>query len=169
MGDSVFWLNVLSTLIGAAAGAGVSGIVAWKIYNREEQGKSQTLHRELEEKYEERLTDELANVAGKIQKFLLEVPIALDDIGREKMILSSFLDIAAMKAKGQDLELIQSMAGAALDLDQNTSEKHQLLVWDLITSLYGWRTKVNEIEFYLDKFKAPYQPRQPIILNEIKE
>ena len=169
MGDSAFWSSVLSTLIGAAAGSGVSGVVAWKIYKREELGKSQTLERELEEKYEERITDELVNLASKVQKFLLEVPIELDDIGREKMILGSSLDIAAMKAKGQDLTLIRLMANAAFDPGINTPEKHQLLVWDLITSLSGWRTKVNAIEFYLNRFKAPYQPPQPIAMNEVRQ
>lgn len=161
MADSTFWSSVISTLIGAASGSGLSGVIGWKIYKREELSRRQTSERNFELKYEERLTDELIKLAEKIQEFLYEVPIELDDIGREKMALGSSLDIAAMKAKGQDLELVRLMADAAYDMGIDTSEKHQRLVWDLITSLSAWRTKVYPIEFYLSKFKRPYQLPTP--------
>jgi hypothetical protein len=136
-------IDAVPTLVATLIGGAISIFVAAMIFKRESI-----------QRYEERLTDSLAHVANEIQNFMPSLAISLDAMAQEKMVMANLLDVAAMKADGKDRELIQAMAGAALDVKQDTPEKHQILIWNLVVSLYGWRTKVEKIEFYLNKFKG---------------
>lgn len=77
MSTSTFWLNALSTLLGAAAGAGVGGAIAFRIFKNESEERARGRAIELadratsralrtQENYEMRFTEAIARLLDPI-------------------------------------------------------------------------------------------------------